>query len=156
MNKGASIVEVLVALVVLAVTASAVFPVMWWLINKAGGLKYEAEASVVLQEGMEASYNVMVSDWEAMQTGLTYSPRVVVGGGTQRWGMVEGEEEVAARFTRGVAVTAVCRASDTGELVDCGEGGAVDANSKLLTATISWQEKDEDKSISATLLVVNI
>jgi prepilin-type N-terminal cleavage/methylation domain-containing protein len=156
MRKGVSIVEVLVAVVVLAVTASAVFPVMWWLINKSGGLRYEAEASTVLQQGMEAAYNVVIADWDAVQASLTYYPSRVLEGGGQRWVLVEGEDEVAARFTRGIAVEAVCRNASTGQVMECAAGGLLDLNSKMLTGTVTWQEKGVTRSVSAKLMVVNM
>jgi|SRR3989344_23109 len=157
MKRGFTVIEVLIAIVMLSVTAATVFPAVGWLIIKSRQLVYDAQAASVLQEGMEASYNVLLTGWDDMRAGRTYSPQVEFAGGEQRWAMTEGEEEVETRFTRGIQVGEVCRYNETGEQADCDDDDVtLDPESKLLTGKVSWTERGEDKVITATLLVVGL
>lgn len=155
MKDGMTIVEVLIAIVVLSVTAATVFPAMGWLITRSRTLQYDVAAAAVMQEGMEAAYNVLLSDWGAMEAGKTYSPGVLVAGGRSEWTVTEGESVVETRFTRGITVSAVCRDGQTGERTDC-DGGVEDVNSKLLKTTVKWEERGGDKSVQAELLVTQL
>jgi hypothetical protein len=38
----------------------------------------------------------------------------------------------------------------------CGSGSTIDGNSKMITTTVKWKEQQNDKTITASLLVTNL
>ena len=156
MKQGLTIIEVLVALVFLSLVTVSIFPMVGWLITRSRQAQYDSQAAIVMQDGVETAYSVLMTDWNAMTAGEVYSPQVVLTGTGQHWGMSLGESQVEARFTRGVRVETVCRNPGSGEIEDCGPGTDVDDKSKALNTTVRWLEKGIPKQIAASLLVVNL
>lgn len=164
MRRGLSIVEVMVAVAVLGVMVVSIFPVLGWMINKSQQLQYGNQASSVLAEGMEVTYNVFLADWEEFggcSGGCVYHPAVRPGAvpGSWEWTLLDGEEaDVEARFRRRVEIEEVCRRDDSGEIVEggCGSGASIDANSRWVVGTVEWTEKGQEREISARLLLTRL
>jgi len=156
MKRGFTLLEVLVACVILGILVAAIFPVIGWLIKKARQAQYDSQAARVVQAGTEAAYSVLQADWGAMVPGMVYSPQVVVTADGPRWGMSAGESQVEARFWRRIVVNEICREPQNGEQTACGGVNIVDGNSKEVVTTVRWLEEGNNKEISARLLVVKL
>jgi type II secretory pathway pseudopilin PulG len=159
MNKnGFTLLESVIALAFLIIIVTTMLPILSWLISRTKASAYEAAASLVLQETMEVSYNVM-SVWPEYPDG-TFHPAINVAVSPETWILLSGEQDnVEAKFTRWVEVLPVCRDQVTGERVmtECNNTSENrDSDSKLLKGVVEWQEQGRDKSIAAELLVVNM
>jgi prepilin-type N-terminal cleavage/methylation domain-containing protein len=158
--KGFTLLEVILALVLLSMLATTFLPIMGWLISRSTRSQYDAQAGEVLQEGMEVAYNVLISgwdkDWSRWPMGV-YHPAVDTSFEPNVWTLVPGSQsEVEARFAREIKISPVCREVNTGRRggePPCPESWQEDANSKLVKTTVKWQEEGRPKSLTAELLV---
>lgn len=161
MKKGMTILEVLVASIMLAIIVASIFPIIGWLTTKSKEKQYDGQASTIMAAGVEVAYNALLGDWDAYHAGIVGSPEVyhpAVDIGTGGWVLDDGEELVEARYTRRIEVVEVCRQESTGERIMgiCGAGAAIDANSRMVTSIVSWKERGSNKEISANLLLTRI
>jgi prepilin-type N-terminal cleavage/methylation domain-containing protein len=160
-HRAFTLIEVLVAMAVMLIVVATILPTVSWLISRSAYLKYDAQAGVLLQEGMEVAYNLAAADWDNFTTSFpdgVYHPAVDVTTEPNMWTLVFGPESgLEARFERQVSVSPVCRDGATGGIVagECGSGSVWDSASKLLTVSIKWQENQSDKEINSTLLVTD-
>jgi len=161
MNKsGFTLIEVLVSLAILAILLTTFLPLLGWLISRTRATEYDAQASLVLQEAMEVSYNVMAGSWDrswSVYPAGIYHPSLDVSMSPEKWILVSGNETgVEARFDRKIEILPVCRNQGNGDILPgvCNmHAGTVDDNSKMVVGTVEWKENGRPKSISAQLLV---
>lgn len=162
MKRGFTLIEIIVSFGIMSVVVASLFPIVSWLITRSKFLQYDAAASVLLQEGMEISYNVIVADWNEFLATFpdgTYHPAVDAVSIPEKWTLVPGSEtNLETRFERTISIAPVCRNDSSGELVtgSCGTGSTLDGNSKMITTTVKWKEQQKDKTITASLLVTNL
>lgn len=164
-TKGFTLIEVLVSFAMLAVIAAAIFPIVGWLVSKSSHYKFDSEAAEVLQEGMEASYNIMLAsnDWSLLpsgnfnQTPIDLHVEQVAGvGDSYEWTFGLDKVTVNAQFERWTTISPVCRDAVSGERIDCVSADTVDLNSRLITTFVTWIENGETKLVKSELLVVKI
>lgn len=155
-DKGYIILEAILAIVVLAMVVLSVVPMLSFLLQRSARARFEPQASLLLQEGIETTYNIFISNWDAYPLDGTYHPAKSSSG---KWVLVTGiENNLETRFERGVSITKACR-DDNGNLLDTPDGvcsGNRDANSRVVKTTVKWQEDDETKELVANLLIVNL
>lgn len=162
MKKGFTLIEVLVSFGMMSVIMASLYPIVSWLITRSKFLQYDASASILLQEGAEVAYNVIVPDWSSFTDNFSdgdYHPAIDASATPPKWTLVSNPEtNLEARFERVINIASVCRDNSTGEIVagTCGGTSAVDKNSKIVTTTVKWTEQQKEKSISSTLLVTNL
>jgi type II secretory pathway pseudopilin PulG len=156
-KPGFTLFEVVLSFAVLMMVISTIFPTIGWMINRTKKLQNDTNAGLLMQEGMEAAYNVFLTNW-GISEGV-YHPAVSVVGMSEVWTLIPNEQTgVEAKFKRKIEVAHVCRSSSTGEhsLGVCGGDSVVDANSKWLKTTISWEEAGEPHKVESELLIANI
>lgn len=157
-----TMIEVLVALGMVSVVVASVVPIVSWLVTRSRYVSYDVAASLLLQEGMEVSYNVLVSSWDAdwsQYPAGVYHPLVNVAADPQVWVLLPGgQTDLQTRFNREVSIDPICRKNDTGERVvfPCPPGSTVDNRTKVVTTTVKWQEVEKQRSISSELLVTQL
>jgi len=162
MKKGFTLMEVIVSFGIMTIVVASLLPIVSWLITRSKFLQYDAAASVLLQEGMEISYNMIVTDWTGFLATFPdgiYHPAVDAISVPEKWTLVTGSEtNLETRFERSILISPVCRNDSTGEIVTgvCGSGSTLDGNSRLVTTTVKWLEQQTDKTITASLLVTNL
>lgn len=162
MKKGFTLIEVLVSFGMMSIVVASLYPIVSWLITRSKFLQYDASASILLQEGAEVAYNVIVPDWQGFLDKFSdgeYHPAVDLSATPPEWTLVSNPEtNVEARFERVITIASVCRNDSTGEIVNgtCGAGSTVDKNSKMVTTSVKWQEQQKEKEISSSLLVTNL
>ncbi len=159
-RNGFTLLEVLIALVFLSIVIMTFLPILGWLISRSRASAYGTEASLVLQEGMEATYNILLADWDTNWTRYPegiYHLAVNVTANPQTWALLPGSESgVETHFTRQIEILPVCREQGNGGRLpgNCPIGAATrDNNSKVIRTTVSWPEQGRTKSVESELLV---
>ena len=148
-QKGYLIIEALIAIVIFVTIVLTLFSSTSFVLVKTERTRYDSQASLLLQEGIEASYNVMLSNWSDYSAGTYYPAPELVSGGRYQWALVNGEEQgIQTRFDRKVEILRVCRSTDSGEIIEptgsfC--AGEIDENSKIIRTTINWEEAGKGK-----------
>jgi len=162
-KSGFTLLEVVISLAVLSILVATFMPILGWLMTRSKATMYDTQAGLILQEGMEVSYNVMVGSWDedwSVYPEGKYHPAIDVSASPEKWVLLSGAQTgVQAKFDRQIEIKPVCRNNGDGKLIpgNCPPtAGTRDNNSKLLTTTVNWLENGRPKSISAELLVVNL
>ncbi len=154
-QSGFLIIEALIAILVVTMIMLSLYSAIASIQLSSNRSKYDAEGSLLLQEGMEVAHNALLTDWNYGNG--TYAP--AYNEMYNSWELVSGEEtDLHSRFTRRLVISHVCRDS-AGEIVDglsetC-PGFTLDLNSKTVTGTIEWKDGPNFRSHSVTLLVFN-
>jgi type II secretory pathway pseudopilin PulG len=150
--RGYLILESLIALVVLGVIIASVIPTVNFMLRRTQRSKYDTQASLLLQEGMEVVYNIFATDWNAYGPG-SYKIVIDSSGSQPVWSLMHGtENNIAAKFMRKIEILPVNRDASTGDM----GGGPPDGNSRMVKTTIQWQENGNPVEISAQLLLTNL
>lgn len=154
-NKGFFLIEALLSIVIFSVLLLSLFSMISFLQRRSVRSTFESDASILLQDGMEIAHSSLLANWTGYQDS-TYFP--VFDADRNTWILVQGEEtELEARYSRKIELKRVCRNANTGERIEFGSvcTGDLDPNSREITTTVSWTEVEEQKEISASLLVIN-
>lgn len=147
-QKGYIILEAMLSIVVLSMVVLSVIPMLSFLLRRTSVSAYEAQASLLLQEGMEVTYNIFTSKWDSAPTSGLYHPGK---SGVSKWALFTGEEaNLETRFTRVIEIKKECSNSD-GQVVD--STGAI---CRQITTKVTWQEAGETRELVSTLNVVQL
>ena len=145
---GYLILETLLATALLGLLITSIFPAVNFLLKRHKRSQFDTEASLLLQEGMEVSYNAFLYDWHACSSG---SCQVAVKAPSQ-WILLPGmQTNIAGKFDRTIEILPVCR-SVSGEIKECASPAEVDQNSRLVRVTVNWSQAT--KPVSASLLLI--
>ncbi len=129
-KQGYILLDALVGAAMLGIILAALLPTIGLLNIKASKSSFETEATTILVSGIEKAYNDSLTNW-------SFS--------------VIPSELVHAKFTRVMAILPVCR--DSGGLqTTC---GTLDSDSKIVKATVTWDESGVSKNITSQLLLYN-
>ncbi len=131
MQKGQSLIEILIVIMLLAVLIPPLFMVI--MSSRDGKLQQakRLEATSVLKETQEALRIIRESGWSSIATNGTYHPRLV--GST--WNLSSGTE-VSNGIMRSVQIFDVYR--NNNQIVE--SGGTLDPSTKRIEITVSWNE----------------
>lgn len=160
-RPGFTIIEVVLTIALLAILTSTLFPLVAWLTAKSRSLKYQGEAGMVMQEGVEVAYNKLLSDWDEKFSqypeGDLFHPAVEDG----KWILSSGEETgVNGRFSRNITLSKICRNKADGKykegITGCADTWQWDKNSKLVKVHVEWNEKGEKVHDDMQLLVTKL
>lgn len=151
-KQGSILIEALLAVVVLSMVVLSVVPMLSFLLRRTSQSRFASEAGLLMQEGMEVTYNVLISNWDSYPNDDTYHP----GKSSGKWALFQNPEtNLETIFTRSVEIKKACRVN--GEVVDeptC--SGILDPDSKMVTTTVSWLEDGDEKKVSSKLMMVNM
>lgn len=158
--KGYVLLEALLSIVVLSIVVLAIFPMLTFLLRRSERSKYESRAGVLLQEGMEVAYNVLLSGWDSYPQGNYVKAVDLVN---NNWLLSKGDQEnLEGKFTRRIEITDVCRdPSNDGKPVDSSTysgscPGITDSDSRWVKVVLEWEEAGTQKKIVANLMALNI
>lgn len=161
-SRGFLLIEALMSVTIFALMAVSVIPVIAFMFQRTAQSKYEQEASLLLQEGMEVAYNTFVAD-PTLATDGVYRPALEYVGPTSddyQWTLESGaESNIKTRYNRSVSIEGVCRSSESGEIVplaDCSGTNEMDDKAKSVEGIVSWIEAGNERQLSAKLLVVDL
>lgn len=138
-QKGISIIEVIVALGILAVILVGIFQLVSYSLNTVRNNEHQSQATSLASEAMEASRFVRDDDWDtfaALDTQLDFHP--VEGTG---WTLQSGCENIGI-FQRCIDINQVYRDNVTGDPVD--SGGILDPDSREVIVEITWTDNNRD------------
>lgn len=147
---GFTLLEVIISITMLLILTVVIYPTIAWINVRNNRINYDNNASLLLQEGNEVAYNVLLGNWSGIGSG-TYMKTEASG----KWNLTSAvnETNIQGRYTRIIAISNICRNLSTGAQEAC---GTVDANSKKVTTTVSWTDKGAIKNISSDFVVFKI
>lgn len=150
-TKGFMMVEVLVAVSIIAVSVLSAMAVSQKAVQVSRQAFHTAQAAFLLEEGAEAVRILRDNSWNnisALTAGTTYYP--AFSGGT--W-TLSATPNTAGIFTRTVTLSGVNRDGTTG---DISQSGTADAQARLVTVSISWLEGGVTITKSAQFYIMDI
>lgn len=162
-SKGISIIELLVAIVIIGVAVSALISFATFSLRTASLLKQTTQASFFAQEAMEAlkNYrdNTSWNDDDPLDKydGLGVVPtetslRFELSGDTPaRWQFLLGTETLGI-FTRDIVMEFVGR--DTQDNI-VASGGTLDLETKKATVTVFWEERGGIRELEIITYITN-
>jgi hypothetical protein len=129
-----------------------------FLLKRTERSKYESSAGALLQEGMEVSYNVLLSQWNCCTTTGSYKITRFVSGSNTQWKLSLGEESnIETRFSRQILIRDVCRDGTHSVIPRNSDGscsGTTSDDARVITTKITWDESGVAKQLISDLLVV--
>jgi len=167
-ESGYLIIEILITIVIISMVFISVVSMIRFLQVRTAKSDWDTEASVLLQQGMEAAHSALLNDWgDGEDNGYddgTYDP--IFNDGKGVWELkTDKEENLGTKFERRIEVSFVCRdINDAGKVIgdvadkfDCGQkSGEVDDDySRYLKGIVTWNEAGKERSVEAILLVLN-
>src|SRR3989344_5036557 len=96
MSKGYFLIEALLSIVIFAVLILSVFSMISFLQRRTMRSSFEAEATILVQDAMEITHTVILSDWAGYPDG-TYYP--VFNADSNSWILFPGEENPGIRIS---------------------------------------------------------
>lgn len=149
-QKGISIIEVIVAIGILAVILVGIFQLVSYSHMTIRKNEHQAKATSLASEAIEAVRFVRDDDWEifaALDPSLDYYP--VEGSG---WSLASGCENIDI-FQRCIDINRVYRDNITGDPVD--SGGTEDPDSREVIVTISWTDNNRSHEYQIDTYLTN-
>lgn len=162
-SKGISIIELLVAIVIIGVAVSALISFATFSLRTASLLKQTTQASFFVQEGLEALKNYRdntgwndddpLNNYDGLGVVPTgASLRFELSGDTpQRWQLLSGTETLGI-FTRDIVLEPVERDTQDNIVVS---GGTLDLGTKKVTVTVFWEERGGTRELEVITYLTN-
>ena len=162
-NRGISIIELLVAIVIMGVAVSALISFATFSLRTVSLLKQTTQASFFVQDAVEALKNYRDNtEWNDDDPSDNYDGlgQVAIGvpfhlelsgDAPPRWQLLLGEETLGI-FTRDIVMESVER--DTADNI-VESGGTFDPETKKATVTVSWEERGGIKELEITTYLTN-
>ena len=142
-KKGISIVEILVVVAIITIVLISLLGLATFSLRISTLIKETAQVNNLAQEAIEAVRNFRDgTDWDVdglgtLIVGISYHPRKTTDD-PPKWELVSGEE-IVGDFTRKIVFDNVQRDTND-DIVET--GGTLDPNTKKITVTISWKDKE--------------
>lgn len=139
-NKGVSIVEILVISAIIGTAFVSLLGLATLSLKSSTLIKETTQAENIAKETIEAVRNFRDgTDWDTdglgtLTSGISYYPEINI----TEWTLTPGEETING-FTRKVIFNNVLR-DGSNNIVET--GGANDPDTKKVTVTVSWKERE--------------
>lgn len=152
-QKGVGVIEIIIVVAIAGIALFGISGVSSYALGVMNDRKALLEASYLAEEGMEAARSVRDEGWASNIAGLTtgsnYYP--VISG--SKWMLSSTDPGVInGRYTRRVVFENVNRDSSDNIVTT---GGTLDANTKKVTAYVSWTERGGTKEINLITYLTN-
>ena len=165
-TKGHLLLEALLAVFFLSIVSVSLLPAVNFLMQRSKQSQLDTDASLLVQEGIEATYNVFLninkfSEINSTNPGKSYELSLEPGADHDIWTLVNdtgprGEQITGTPFTREIVISDVYRKGSDGEKTNH-PNDSVDPGSKEVVVTVSWTDSlGRNQSVDAKLLVVNL
>ena len=144
-QKGILIVEILIAIAIIASISATIFGVVAIYLQTSGAMKETVQANMLAQEAMEATRSFRDGKtWSTDGLGTlsvdpVYYHPIKIGTSVLSWDLALDEENIDG-FKRKVVFYNVQRDDVNKNIVS--EGGTIDPNTKKVVATVSWKNKN--------------
>lgn len=155
-SKGISIIELLVATTVLAITLASLLNLAVFSLRNSNIAKETVRAKNIGEGTMEAVRNFRDgTNWNSgglnsLTAGISYHPEKSAET-PQKWTLAEGQETIDD-FSRKVAFNIVQRDTN-GNIVE--SGGIDDPDTKKVTVTVLWTEKEKTRQLEIITYLTN-
>lgn len=131
-QSGQSLVEILVAMGILAILMPALLTAFVSTREGRVQMRQRVNATTLLQEAEEAARSVRENGWSGIATPGTYHPST----SGSSWSLANGTENIDI-FTRSLTISNVMRNND-GQIVS--SGGRNDPSTKKIDVTVGWSQ----------------
>jgi prepilin-type N-terminal cleavage/methylation domain-containing protein len=151
--KGFTMIEVLIAIVIMTVVLLSVFSIIKSTEVRTQASDYATDMTILAQNGIEIASDNLKNNWDAITPG---DYKATFEDGSNTWTLSPGEEVgLESKFTRKIIIASICR--DThGEIIQSDPcSGAVDSNSKMIKVSVGWMNSKLGDPITAELLVID-
>lgn len=154
-KKGISAIELLITVSIIAVALTALLGLVNLALRNSNLIKQEVQANAILCQTVEAVRNFRdQTSWDVDGLGTltveqAYHPEQIAGSPAD-WLLVAGEETLGI-FSQKVVLGTVFRDTDD----NIASSGFVDVNTKIATATVSWQEKGKQHQVEIVTYFTN-
>lgn len=140
-------IELMVVVAILAVTLTSILGMANFSLGIQGLARQTAQADNIAKESMEAVRNIRDNNgWNQIITGV-YGLANSAGG----WSF-SGNQNTINNFTRQVVVSDVRRDASS-NIVE--SGGSLDPDTKKITVTVSWSEKNRPHKLELITYLTN-
>lgn len=150
LNKGLSVVEVVIGAAIILLTVSATALAFRSIIRSASLANRVTAAAFLLEEGVEAVKIIRSTNWDNianLNTGTAYT--LVLSANT--WTTQTNRQFVDGLFDRTVTINNVYRDGND----DIASSGALDDDTKQVTISVSWQNHGATTTKSISTYVTN-
>lgn len=152
-----SLVEILVAMFVFSIVLGTLITASNMYLSKSGDNLKSAKAAYFAEEGIEAMKTIRDASWTSniasLSTSTTYYLKFNTASSTNyAWNTMTAATSTDG-FTRTITLASVNRDS-TGHIVS--SGGTYDANTRLVTVSVSWLAKAGTTTKSILTYLTNI
>lgn len=152
--RGFSLLEIFGIITLLALLIPAAYALITLSTRSIASSARDVEAVYLAKEGIEAVRMIRGQGWDAgivpLANGVTYYP---VLSGTNWTVSASNPGFLLGRYTRMVQISAVSR-DGNGDIVP--SGGLNDPNSRLVTATVSWQDRGTTRTVTLRSYLTNL
>jgi type II secretory pathway pseudopilin PulG len=154
-EKGISLIEILIVISIIALTLTSLLGLTALSLNAINSTKQTYEANNIAQELIEQARSFRdLTSWDTDGLGiLTTSTDYYIqkSGSPEKWQFVEGTKTIDG-FTKKIVLESVKR--DGADNI-IGIGGTLDSNTKKVTVTVLWQEKNKSHQIELATYLTN-
>lgn len=151
-HKGFTIIEVLLAIVVVTVVLLSVFSIIKSTQIRTQTSDHATDMTILVQNGIEIASDNLKNNWDSVTPG---NYKAVFEESENTWKLTPGEEtDLDSKFTRKIAISSVCR-DINGEITQndpC--DGTIDYDSKIVKVSVDWTNSIFGDPIVAELLVI--
>lgn len=146
-RKGLGIIEIIIATGIFTVVLAGIVPLYLGVFDSNLRDINKMQADMLLQQGLEGVRSIRDQNFSNLVNG-TYGLSRTAG----YWAF-SGSSDVSGKFTRTVTIADIMRNTDCDVVAS---GGTVDANSKKITVTLTWDYKPGDSAtVSAVEYLTN-
>lgn len=151
-TKGSSLVEAIIAIAVIVVVLSGIISVYPVLFRLSLGTVDKAQASLLLEEGVEAVKVMRDTNWNGTIGALTYDASYYVSFSGGTWTVTTVPAMIDGLFERTIAVSEVFR--DGSDNINV--AGTSDPNTRKLTVYVSWWDQGATTTRSISTYVTKL
>lgn len=154
-KKGFILVDVLLAIAIMGLIVTLVFPIMSNIFRRTSVARSEMQSTYIMQNTIEATYAAIASqrNWDSINPNQPFYPEENFTDRT--WELKNGHQNnYEDMFRRWVEFHEVCRdPANDGVEVSC-DLGTVDDNTRRMVVTLEWRDENgEDQQRVVQLLV---
>ncbi len=147
-QKGSLILEVLLAIGVVAVVTVGWLSVSFRYLNTSIVANHTRTASHIAVEGMEIVESIARDNWANVNNGV-YGAAESPGG----WYFFGTSDDIEGIYTRSVNISSIYR--DTESCAEVEVGGVEDPDTKVVQVLVTWQDRGEQRSHVATKYITH-
>jgi len=153
-SRGFALVEALVASAILAAVIAAAAGAYLLLLQHSSGNAARIQAEYLAEEGLEAVRLLRDSSWTSNIASQPIGTAFYLAWSGTSWQPTAANTYIDGTFERNITLASVNRDASSYDIV--ASGGSNDANTRLVTVTVSWRDGSATSSRSLSTYLVNM